>query len=160
MKRLSLFRCNNELKNKTEEVVKLQIKLESIQENIRLEKIINANYNDCAESDSKDMIKSPLKEHTRSEHVAEDKDQGTECGQEIDEEHNCNECCFQGTSISELRKHIKVTHMIKCKDCNFVCQNMTDFKTHKMLIHRKRICGETFDSKSNLMIHRKIDRTC
>ena len=50
--------------------------------------------------------------------------------------------------------------MINCKGCDFVCKNMTDFNTHKMLIHpnnciRCRICGETFETKSNLMIHRK-----
>ena len=79
-----------------------------------------------------------------------------------EEEHNCNECCFQGTSSSELRRHIRIKHMMKCTECDFYCNNKRDFDTHKLNIHAKncvrcRICGETFEAKSKLMKHRKLE---
>ena len=49
-----------------------------------------------------------------------------------DKEFNCSDCPFQGTAEEELRKHIDVKHTLKC-----------------------RICNEPFQTKRNLMIHRK-----
>ena len=80
-----------------------------------------------------------------------------------DEEYNCNQCCFQGTTSRELKKHIILQHMINCTECNFYCDNKRDFGRHKLLIHankdiiRCRICGETLETKADLMKHRKTE---
>ena len=55
--------------------------------------------------------------------------------------------------------------MINCTECDFYCDDKTNFARHKLLIHankndiRCRICGETFKSKADLMSHRKIEHT-
>ena len=51
----------------------------------------------------------------------------------VEEEYNCSECPFQGTTKNELEKHIKIKHRITC-----------------------RICEESFKSKPEMMVHRKL----
>ena len=53
--------------------------------------------------------------------------------------------------------------MINCTECDFYCDNEKNFEAHKQLIHPKkngircRICGEFFESKRDLMYHRKAE---
>ena len=67
-----------------------------------------------------------------------------------DDEYNCTECDFQGTSDSQLKKHVYHKHTPKSQHPgNIEC----------------RICGEFFETKWTLMNHRKdkhisFVRTC
>ena len=179
------IKCDFELRKKTEEVEKLKIELSSIKEFIGLQEKVEEMGKQCNKSNSENSTKSESKEHRAPEHVTENKIYSSECESknskskaptsktdmefcpetenkryEQEDEFNCDECCFQGTSRSELRKHIRVKHMINCTDCNFYCNSKTDMETHKLLIHAKnsimcRICGETFGDKSTMMSHRK-----
>lgn len=60
-------------------------------------------------------------------------------------EHNCNECFFQGTSKTELEKHINLKH---------TREEFVRGSTIKCYI-----CGEQFNTKANLMYHRKSKHT-
>ena len=178
------------MKKKTEEVEKLKIELKSIKEFLSLQEKVAEIGGNCNKGNSENSSKSELEEHKISYHNINDKSDNSECKNkdtklrtptsktDIDictekgakryeqeytseEEFNCLQCCFQGTSSSELRKHIIVKHMINCTDCDFYCNNKRDFENHKLLIHAKncircRICGESFDHKSSMMNHRKI----
>ena len=53
-----------------------------------------------------------------------------------DVQYNCTKCFFQGTNKEELSKHIEIKHMV---EGSIKC----------------RTCGEHFNTKSNLMNHRK-----
>ena len=133
----------------------------------------------CGSCEFKGKSDDQIKEHIRSEHPNDTKYECYKCeyqgGDEsdlknhltsthdTDEEHNCSKCCFQGTSSNELKKHIIIKHMINCTECEFYCDNKRNFETHKLLIHanknpiRCRICGETLQSKADLMNHRKTE---
>ena len=173
-------KCDKELKNKTEEVEMLKIELNSLRELKILEESASANDIKCEECQSIVIAKSKAKEHTASSHVPDGTNEESENSRRkssfqriaekehraqnnsMEEEYNCNRCCFIGTSSNELRKHIRIKHMINCTECDFYCNNKKDFDTHKLLIHAKncircRTCGETFESKSNLMKHRKVE---
>ena len=56
-------------------------------------------------------------------------------------EYNCSECYYQGTSKAELSKHINLKHARQDskKESSIRCKN----------------CGEQFNTKWNLMYHRK-----
>ena len=66
-------------------------------------------------------------------------------GKQVEVEYNCDECFYQGTTSGELLKHIEIKH-----------------KSPKVPVHnlegsvKCRNCGEIFESKSSLMVHRKI----
>ena len=57
------------------------------------------------------------------------------------EEFNCYDCHFQGTTVTELRKHRDLKHAInkEMKGNDIQC----------------KVCGETFSKKWDLMRHRK-----
>ena len=82
--------------------------------------------NHCPESKSNTPTKYGIETPIQSKHNELERDQE-------EEEYNCDDCPFQGTSESQLKKHIDLTHVIKC-----------------------RICNEPFTDKRNLMNHRKI----
>ena len=106
--------------------------------------------NRCYKCSFRGIDENDLRNHLANIHV-------------IEEEHNCSQCGFQGTSKMEIKNHIIKKHMINCTQCDFYCDNMKVFEAHKQWIHGKqdtfrcRICGENFESKPNLMKHRKAE---
>ena len=97
-------KCEQLLKLKTEEAAKLSIELQDLKQIISLEGELKKNLS--------------LTETKQS--VADE------------DEYNCTECCFQGTSKKELDNHITLKHRIVCRNC-----------------------GEELLTKSDLMYHRK-----
>ena len=55
-----------------------------------------------------------------------------------DAEFNCRVCFFQGTTSAELKNHVDIKHTVTGM---FKCRN----------------CGEAFNAKPELMIHRKLE---
>ena len=59
-------------------------------------------------------------------------------------EFNCEDCYFQGTEKTELQKHINLKHRVNSKaDGSIKCRN----------------CGKMFETKHDLMNHRKKDHS-
>ena len=113
--------------------------------------------------------------------------------QSQEEEFNCEECDYQGTSKNGLQKHFQIKHVhkeiIRCKICSEMFTTNQNLRTHIKTSHTEeninchkcdsdvtskqnvqkhselkhersyqfdcRICGEEFQTKGNLMYHRK-----
>ena len=61
---------------------------------------------------------------------------------------NCNECDFQGTSKTQIDKHIKLKHevnnqnkggMIKCRNCGEQFSQKWDLMNHRKLQHKETV---------------------
>ena len=87
---------------------------------------------------------SHLKNHMKLIHSSNNDELNHEQNKSREEEFNCMKCAYQGNSHFQLQKHINLKHT---NDENAVVTAE----------HIKcRICGEDFEEKANLMIHRKI----
>ena len=130
---LELSRCENELKAKTEEVEKLKIEIKDINQIVDLEERLKES------TDDKDF--ETVNERPRNKPTGKSK---VKKGIQEEVEYNCSDCFFQGTSNGELLKHIDIKH-----------------NAHKVPVPnlngsvKCRNCGEIFETKSNLMVHRK-----
>ena len=148
------IKCEKALRNTTEENVKLKIEIKDLKEIVKLSKQIEDM--DSEESlgsketfkeeeillkmkDSGSRRKSPQVEATPAKPVRTAKAIRKMIIKE--DEFNCNECYFQGTSKSELSKHFNLKHT-------------TDQKEEENVITCKT-CGDKFSTKWSLMNHRK-----
>jgi hypothetical protein len=133
---LEYSRCEKELKNKTEEVEKLNIELKDLKEIIALEKCANETNVEKNPKSNEEVYDERRVPKLRSTPRGVNK-----CSKQCQVEYNCTECFFQGSSDGELSKHINTKHRIKDSNMggSLKCRN----------------CGESFSSKSNLMKHRK-----
>ena len=122
-------KCEEELMNKSEEVGKLKIEIRDLKQIVELEKQLEEETGDAHEESLKNEEHIPVKTF-RGKKV-----------KHLGPEFNCMECYFQGTNSSELTNHIKLKHKVD--------------QTRTTGSLKCRNCGETFNSKSNLMDHRK-----
>ena len=80
--------------------------------------------------DQKDLDKHKDNTHeSRSERV------------DIEEEFNCNECCYQSNSQEYLLKHIRFTHTMekyKCQICYYQATGADDLYKHSKNVHGKK----------------------
>ena len=175
--KVDYHKCDNELKSKTEELERLKIELQSLKSNISLEEKKRVIEIKCTFCNFKVKGKNQMEQHIKKHKEASvnskfecstqnDKEEYLKMNKEDkiaeDVEYNCNECSLQATSNSELKKHIRIKHMLSCAECDFYCNNKRVFETHKLQIHSNncitcRICGENFETKSNMMSHRKTE---
>ena len=179
------YKCEEELKFKTEENEKLKTEVKDLKEVINLgkhqpendvymETIVhsakkNLNCNECYFTG---RSRWELSEHIKYKHV--DKQET---------EYNCSGCSFQTTEKRHLNNHIELVHTLKknfrCVRCDFYGITSSELSEHIERIHgdrdttqsesktntaenhegqdiiRCRICTETFISKRSLLAHRK-----
>ena len=146
--------CEKELRKKTEEAEKLKSEVKDLKLMISLEKQSNAKNEGKDEdpSDDEEIIEmkksgfrrknpqtesSPIKVNATKKNKQDNyhKESVPEVGQ-----FNCQDVDYQGTKPDELNKHIQLKHTpigrMKCRNC-----------------------GKEFNSKPNLMIHRKSEHS-
>ena len=124
------FKCEQKLKEKTEETEKLKIEVKDLKQIINLEKELNNDQNgeSSAEKVSKnEEMRNPPKSQSKRFMPRFDTKKSK------DKEYNCKECYYQGTSEIELRKHIQYKHTEQ-RSRNYGAFNCT-------------ICGEQFIEK-------------
>ena len=153
------FKCEKELKMKTEEVEVLQIKVKDLNLIVELSKKLNDSMSNGNANNSSDKVDEQLdasKEFWRSKNAGlyrktprfesspktnkTNKDTGKHT---IEEEFNCMKCDFQGTSKMLLEKHINMKHTQKESNSNELI--------------KCRSCGEQFNEKWKMMTHRKTE---
>lgn len=140
------IQCEKELRKKTEEAEMLRSELKDLKQFIQLEQGLKQTQSDSSKDDNVgeksvrfnniDQRSNLPKKKTHADvhpmYIEEDADQ----------EYNCEECAFQGTSETVLNKHIQLKHRlqngIKCRNCSKTFQNKPD-----LMIHRK---NEHYDS--------------
>ena len=101
------LKCEQLLKNKTEEAAKLSIELRDLKEIISLENKLQEN----------------VSLHDSDQSLAEEK------------EYNCNECSLQATSAKELDKHIDIKHRIQCRICGEAFDDKPKLMSHRKNMH-------------------------
>ena len=137
------YKCQKELNSKTEECEKLKIEVKDLKQIIELEEKTGekSETEKEAEAETNDnenpwIIKDKSKTAgNRNKRAAYDNREPTVSS---DEQFNCNDCDFQGTTGMQLKKHFMLKHTVK-SDGPIKC----------------RVCGEGFDVKWKLMNHRK-----
>ena len=118
--------CERALRKKTEEAERLKSEIKDIKLKISLENEIRSNVEETDSIDIGDLYKmkssgfrrndpttesSPIKNYPNMESAAE-------------EEFNCMDCDYQGSSQDLLQKHFQFTHTMdkyKCLECNQQC---------------------------------------
>ena len=137
------LKCQTELKKKTEETEILKTELKDLKEIIKLEEDLknkNIDTNSKEKEDETNEFLPQMVKNIRAKTKPTGKSTPSTKFQKQEEEFNCIECDFQGTRKYELIKHISLKHSGK--------QEMNDSI-------KCRICGEQFNTKWNLMHHRK-----
>ena len=137
-------KCEKELRLMTEETFKLKIEIKDLKEIVALKKELEEidAQDDVEDISENNILKmksqgykrgSPQVEASPKKYTIKSKFMGVE--------YNCNECYYQGTSKTELSKHVHLKHMKEQKqeESTIKCRN----------------CGEQSSSKWNLMFHRK-----
>ena len=104
-------KCEQLLKKKTEEAAKLTLELQDLKEIISLEGELKKN-------ESPNLTEQLIT---------------------VEEEHNCTECCFQGTSQTELKNHITIKHRIVCRNCGEEFLNKSNFMSHRKNKHLETV---------------------
>ena len=114
-------KCEQLLKQKTEEAAKLAIELKDLKEIISLEGELKKNMS-----------------ITETEHSIAD-----------EKEYNCTGCCFQGTSEKELDNHITFKHRIVCRNCGEKLLTKTDLMYHRKNKHLETVafCKNKLEDK-------------
>ena len=140
------LKCEKDLALKTEECEKLKIEIKDLQQLLQLKnQVQNLEVNTTKKitkhevenlqnkNEKNNENNSPWQKVTyrtkKRQHSVVSKAPETSVEEE---EHNCMECDFQATSKEHLEKHIKIKHRLTC-----------------------RVCDEVFETKPNLMVHRK-----
>ena len=134
------FKCEQELKKKTEECEKMKTEIKDLKLIIDLKSTLEPKADDAdveIDCPQKEVINPWMKKGNGINDRKKTKEQSLPA-----EEYNCMDCAFQGTSNGELRNHINLKHRVNVNkeiDGNIECRN----------------CGERFLDKRNLMNHRK-----
>ena len=199
------YKCEKELKIKSEETDKLKTKIKDLKEIIMLsEKLKEKDLEtsdeeeDNSEKEKEDNISwMKPKPHKKKNFQS---DSSSTKSPTKEKEYNCHDCYFQGTKQMELEKHINLKHKkveaegsISCRSCGegfmtkwnlmnhrkskhseifAYCRNFTNGNcpySDEMCWwnHSKKqnesikcfICSKTFESRTQLMSHRKIDHS-
>ena len=130
-------KCAKELNLKTEECEKLKIVIKDLKQILDLkektEDVIDEDE-PVIETDNSGGNEVPWITRNKSNQFRYRK--SVLANGKVEKEYNCNECDYQGTTDTELTKHVELKHtngnQVKC-----------------------RICGESFDTKWEFMNHRK-----
>ena len=79
----------------------------------------------------------------------------TEQSTTVEEEHNCTECCFQGTGQTELKNHITFKHRIVCRNCNEEFKNKSNFMNHRKNKHLETValCKNKMNKLVNVLLY-------
>ena len=127
---LEYSKCEQELNRKTEEVEKLKTELKDIKLIAQLEE---------------EIVENVKIDHETLKETRKGKDKVVEKGKTQRRQYNCTEpqfnctqCFFQGSNSEELEKHINIKHTTQG---GMTCRN----------------CGKMFETKPNLMDHRKTE---
>ena len=122
--------CEAALIKVTEEAEHLKSELKELREIMKLEKAFEKASKVTQESPPELTFKiSPTKIVNNSK---ETKNNNTSL---IEEEFNCLECAFQGTEQSQLYKHIQLKHRINCRNCEKTFKTRSEFMVHRKIEH-------------------------
>ena len=141
------FKCEKELALKTEECEKLKIEIKDLKQLLHLKsQVQNLDINSTQEitksegqnlqnetekkMDKTRSWKTVMSRKKKRHHTTVNKEPEL---YDEEEEYNCNGCDFQCSTKDHLEKHINIKHRMTC-----------------------RICEEVFESKGDLMVHRKL----
>ena len=177
------YKCEKELRSKTEEAEKFKIEIKDLRKIIDLKKIVKDKYSEQSPMDIEDeddptieaeilvgmkkkgfKRKSPQTESFPKQSYAD----------KVTKRYNCKECEFKGSGDLHLNNHIHLIHNEKskleeefnCMECDYQGYNKIQLKNHFNLKHKKqeeintgtlkcKICAEEFKEKWDLMNHRK-----
>ena len=144
------FKCVNELALKTEECEKLKIEIKDLKQLLELKNKAQKMEFDITQNVTK--IEEPNLQN-KTETVGENEGPWQRVSYKTkkrqysfvnnkskipveEEEYNCTECPFQGTSKDQLEKHIKIKHRMTCRNCDESFKSRAD-----MMVHRKEKHG-------------------
>ena len=134
------FKCEKELKAKTEEIAILKTEVKDLKTIINLEEHLKKDDNGKTYSEkvsNNDEKQNANKSKTQTSMPRFEK---SRIRKEI--EYNCQQCYFQATSEVELKNHIYHKHTAPTE-------------SSKQGVIYCNTCGEQFSEKWNLMEHRK-----
>ena len=157
------FKCEKELRSKTEENEKLKTEIKDLKQIISLSKDLKDAGASVAD---KNILGQSKKDEGTSDHTS-----GNNCDSKVteeadnpwkkinrkpyhstpkrkvieEEEFNCYKCDFQGNTKAVLSKHISLKHVRRV----VLNENLIECK----------YCGKQFNSKSEFMHHRKNDHS-
>ena len=154
--------CENELRKKTEETEKLKSEVANLTKMLTVLKEAQ-EVSEQKENIAKVMIEKSVAQHRKND---EDTDEIL-----LAEEFNCDNCDFQGMSDPELKNHMTVKHSMEtfnCPNCcvkfktshdieNHICESRNIKEKNRLMKIKCRNCDEEFNSKPDLMIHRKVN---
>ena len=158
------IKCENELKQKTEEVEKLRIQLKSQEKiiilNEKVEKTTDTTgspqlYQGCNKSELLATSENHFKEHSRRKHTLDDSCTCDDCRlrgikksvpkehiQSMhtgDKENSCYKCDYQGKDEGDLNYHLTHKHETEeehnCSDCCFQGISRRELKKHFIMKH-------------------------
>ena len=120
------------------QLLELKNSIEEVEENDIQKKKDDEESNDFQEEGQ--TKKNPWVENSRKQRMRNSRANLPSGNSKHEEQYNCKECDYQGTSNIQLKKHIELKHTARlAKGTNIEC----------------RICGERFDTKWKFMSHSK-----
>ena len=158
------YECEQELRNKTEEVEKLKVEIKDLKQIVDLEKsLTDKNTETHTEQNLLNCLKCGYKTKTKVQIDVHMKDKHE------DKPFNCEDCQFQANTKAQLNTHMDAQHTEKqfnCSECPFQGTTQIQLNKHTNLKHRTegqrmeevikcKHCGEQFSEIWNLMSHRK-----
>ena len=126
------FKCEQELKNKTELVEKIKLEVKDLRQIVQLRNALKENnieFMDVEEDNSQDLLRMKGKGFNRKCPQA-DAVPRKNISVHNTTDWNCKECDFKGASAAHLRKHVTFRHSqnlknnqteqeFNCQDCDF-----------------------------------------
>ena len=141
--------CEKELRLKTEEAESLKTEVKDLKEMLRLEKLLKESDDDSdidhgvKKCNDEEELPHKMKNmgSQRKNPQFEPEKKSIPKGSSSEPQYNCDECDYQGISKEELKKHVSLKHRLAQmqSDEGIKCRN----------------CGETFNTKWDMMAHRK-----
>ena len=158
------FKCEKELRHKTEEVEKLKLEVKDLKEILSLQDQTKTNGVNEVEEES--SVTEPENVWTK----AKRKQSSKKC---LQEKLNCKECNFQANTESQINSHVILKHPkhrgndYNCNDCDYQGNSKLQLNKHINVKHTVRgqsaesmikckNCDEHFVEKWKLMKHRKL----
>ena len=132
------FKCEKELRDRTEEVEKLKIEVDDLKEILKLkDELQEIGLDESAQEEA-----SNVQNKNDAWKTANSSQKKAPGGSKMKDQYNCESCKVQYVNKTELQKHMKEKHLIqknseefKCDKCDFVGSSKHHLNKHYNLKH-------------------------